>query len=463
MVGEGRTVMSDYLMRLARLAAGTTFDALAPATVAAARAVMLDTLGAMLAGSRLAENARLADLAAERSGSRAATLVGRARKAEPMLAALANGTAGVSLEMDEGNRWGGGHPAIHVLPATLAVAEELGVDGRRFIEALVAGYELTSRLGGASQVRPNVHSHGTWGTAGAAAAVARLRGHDAAAIRTVINLATSMSPANSWMPCFEGATIRNLYPGRSNLQGILATHLLACGYTAVHDAPSDVYGTILGDRFDTDAVVEGVSAEDRVDVYRIERNYFKFHACCLYNHTPLDAVRALVHGEGVAADDIERIRVTSVPFVTRMADPSPANMLSAKFSIPYAVAAAVVKGATDVSAFRDVVREDPRVRALAARVEVSGDAAMSVRGAPDQPSARVSIELAGGRVLTREAAVVHGDAVNPRTREELEAKFRALASEALEARRAEEVVEIVARLEDVKDVRAVTALLTSAS
>ena len=454
---------ADYLTRLAALAAGTRFDSLPAGTVQAARAVTLDTLGAILAGSRLTENARLADLAAERSGGRSATLVGHARKAGPMLAALANGTAGVSLEMDEGNRWGGGHPAIHVLPATLAVAEELGVDGRRFIEALVAGYEVTSRLGGASQVRPNVHSHGTWGTAGAAAAVARLRGHDAAAIRTVINLATSMSPANSWMPCFEGATIRNLYPGRSNLQGILATHLLACGYTAVHDAPSDVYGTILGDRFDTDAVVEGVSAEDRVDVYRIERNYFKFHACCLYNHTPLDAVRALVHGEGVAADDIERIRVTSVPFVTRMADPSPANMLSAKFSIPYAVAAAVVKGATDVSAFRDVVREDPRVRALAARVEVSGDAAMSMRGAPDQPSARVSIELAGGRVLTREAAVVHGDAVNPRTREELEAKFRALASEALEAGRAEEVVEIVARLEDVKDVRAVTALLTSAS
>lgn len=455
--------MSDYLTRLARLAAGTTYDRLTPGTVAAARAVTLDTLGAMLAGSRLAENARLADLAAERSGSRAATLVGRARKAEPMLAALANGTAGVSLEMDEGNRWGGGHPAIHVLPATLAVAEELGVGGRRFIEALVAGYEVTSRLGGASQVRANVHSHGTWGTAGAAVAVACLRGHDAAATRTVINLATSMSPANSWTPCFEGATIRNLYPGRANLQGILATHLLACGYTAVHDAPSDVYGTILGDRFAMDAVVDGVGEDDRVAVYRIERNYFKFHACCLYNHTPLDALRALVHGEGVAADDIERIRVTSLPFVTRMTDPAPANMLSAKFSIPYAVAAAVVKGTTDVSAFRDAVREDPRVRALAARVEVSGDPAMSMRGAPDQPTARVSIELADGRVLRRETAVVHGDAVNPRTREELEAKFRALASEALDAARADEVVRMVERLEDVKDVRALTALVTTAA
>jgi 2-methylcitrate dehydratase PrpD len=449
----------DYLTRLAGLAAGTRFESLTAATVAAARAVTLDTLGAILAGSRLAENARLADLADERSGSRTATLVGHGRKAEPMLAALANATAGVSLEMDEGNRWGGGHPAIHVLPATLAVAEEMAVDGRRFIEALVAGYEVTSRLGGASRVRLNVHSHGTWGTAGAAVAVARLRDHDAGAIRTVINLATSMSPANSWAPCFEGATIRNLYPGRSNLQGILATHLLACGYTAVHDAPSDLYGTILGEHFDSDAVVEGVGAEDRVTGYRIERNYFKFHACCLYNHPVLDAVQALVQDEGLSAPDVQRIRVTSLPFVTRMADPSPVNMLAAKFSVPYAVAAAVVKGTTDVSAFGDAVREDPRVRQLAARIEVSGDDTMSLRGGPDRPTARVSVELGDGRVLTRETAIVHGDTANPRPRHELEAKFRALASETLGAGRVNEVVETVARLEQLPDVRSLTALL----
>lgn len=453
----------DYLTRLARLAAGTRFDALAPATVDAARAVTLDTLGAMLAGSRLPENARLADLAAERSASRAATLVGHRGKAEPMLAALANGTAGVSLEMDEGNRWGGGHPAIHVLPATLAVAEELAVDGRRFIESLVAGYEVTSRLGGASRLWPNVHSHGTWGTAGAAVAVARLRDHDATATRTVINLATSMSPANSWQPCFEGATIRNLYPGRSNMQGILATHLLACGYTAVHDAPSDLYGTILGERFDQDAVVEGVSGEDRVTVYRIERNYFKFHACCLYNHPVLDAVHSLVRSDRLAADDVARIRVTSLPFVTRMADPSPGNMLSAKFSIPYAVAVALVKGTTDVSAFTDAAREDARVRQLAARVEVSGDDTMSLRGRPDQPTARVSVELRDGRRLTRETAIVHGDTANPRPRHELEAKFTALASEALDPGRVREIVEMVARLDQLENVGDLTALLVPAS
>jgi len=123
------------------------------------------------------------------------------------------------------------------------------------------------------------------------------------------------------------------------------------------------------------------------------------------------------------------------------------------------VAAAVVKGTTDISAFTDAVREDPRVRQLAARVEVSGDNSMSMRGGPDRPTGRVSVELGDGRVLTREAAIVHGDTANPRPRQELEAKFRALASEALDATRVNEVVELVGRLEQLPDVRSLTGLL----
>jgi 2-methylcitrate dehydratase PrpD len=450
---------NDPLTRLARLAGRTVFDDLAPATVGAARDVTLDTLGAILAGSRLPENARLGDLAVERSGARTATVVGRAGKADPMFAALANGTAGVSLEMDEGNRWGGGHPAIHVLPAALAVAEERGADGRRLVEALVAGYEVTSRLGGATRTRPAVHSHGTWGTAGAAVAAARLLGHDEPSLRTVINLATSMSPANTWTPCFEGATIRNLYPGRAGLQGILATHLLACGYTALRDAPSDVYGTVLGEGFDADALVEGLGADDRVETYRIERNYFKFHACCLYNHPALDAVQALARAERLTEEQIERVAVTSVPFVVHMGEPAPATMLSAKFSVPYAVAAAVVTGTTGVAAFEPAVRDDPRVTRLARRVHVAGDPAMSMRGAPGRPTARVEIALRDGRVLARETTAVHGDAAHPRPRAELLEKFRALAAGALTPAAADRVIETVEGLDKLDDVRTLTALL----
>jgi len=450
-----------YLDRLARLAALTRFDQLSDATVAAAKHVILDTLGAILAGSRLPENARLARLVAARSGPRTATLIGHADRAEPMLAALANATAGVALEVDEGNRWGGGHPAIHVLPAALAVAEERGAGGRRLIESLVAGYEITSRLGGATTPRPNVHSHGTWGTIGAAVAVAHVLDRDAQAMRQVINLAASMSPANSWTPCFEGATIRNLYPGRAALQGILATHLLDCGYSALGDAPSDVYGTILGERFEAERALDDLGDDDRPAAYRIQRNYVKLHACCLYNHPALDAVQTLLSHERLEPEAIAGITVTSVPFVERMAASDPPNMLAAKFSVPYAVAAAVVTAGSGVPAFLDAARANPRVRELARRVEVRGDPAMSMRS--NGPTAHVTVTLRDGRVLIATTAVVHGDAEHPVGRHELVAKFRALAADALGPAGTERVAEAVGRLEELKDLRELTRLLCSTS
>src|SRR5438034_1077118 len=160
-------------------------------------------------------------------------------------ATLVNATAGVALEVDEGNRLGGGHPAIHVIPGALAVAEERALDGPRLIESLVAGYEVGSRLGGATTPRANVHSHGTWGTIATAVAVARLGDARAQTIREVLNLAPPMRPGHSWTPALEGATIRNLYPGRSGLQGILAVDLQRCGFTGLDDAPSDRKSTRL--------------------------------------------------------------------------------------------------------------------------------------------------------------------------------------------------------------------------
>ena len=109
-------------------------------------------MGAIVAGSRLEENAALARLAAEKSGPATATIFGHSAKAEPMLATLVNSTAGVALEMDEGNRFGGGHPAIHSLPGAVAVAEEMGSTGRELVESILVGYEVESRVGGATRV-----------------------------------------------------------------------------------------------------------------------------------------------------------------------------------------------------------------------------------------------------------------------------------------------------------------------
>lgn len=448
----------DYLDRLARLAATTRLDALSASAVEAARRVLLDTLGAIAAGSGQPENRRLAELAAARTPQGGATLIGHRLRADAFWAALANATAGVALEVDEGNRHGGGHPAIHTLPGALAATEERGLGGARLLESLVVGYEIGSRLGGATTPRANVHSHGTWGAISTAVAAARLDDAGAETMRAVINLAASMSPANSWTPALEGATVRNLYPGRSAFQGLLAAEAHRCGFTALADGPADVYGTILAERFDPALAVAGLDGVDIPARWRIEENYFKRHACCRYNHYALDAVLALRDAHGLAADDVVRVDVTTIPFGARMTTAAPATLLGAKFSIPYAVAAALVLGRADTAAFEATVRADARVRDLAQRVAVQTDPAMSPRRA-DYPTARVRIALRDGRVLHAETTVPRGDADNPVSGRDVEDKFQALAAPVLGDTRAREVVAAVREVEALKDVRALTALL----
>ena len=445
----------EYLDQLAEFAAHTRLENLDAATIAAAKSVVMDTIGAMLAGSSQPENANLARMVSEIGKGGRATLLGHGGKSQAMLAALANATAGVSLEVDEGTRLGGGHPSIHVTPAALAVGEEQGSSGKRVLESIIVGYEITSRIGGATTAKHEIHSHGTWGTIGSAVATAGLLGFDPAQTRQTINLAASMSPANTWTPCFEGATVRNLYPGRSNFQGILAAHLSQCGFTGLKDGPADVYTSVLGAGFDPQLAVDGLG---QTGTYRIQQNYFKFHACCWYNHPVLDAVQSLQRQHEFTAPQVKKIQVAAPDMALTMTNPEPDNMLSAKFSIPYAVATAIVQGATDVSAFQPERVADPQLRVLARKVTIETDARMDLRRY-DYPTAKVTVSLEDGRSFQEEVAAHRGDFRNPVPQGELEAKFLALSVDALGEEGAQRVIDSVSCLDTLDDVRELTGLL----
>jgi len=225
------------------------------------------------------------------------------------------------------------------------------------------------------------------------------------------------------------------------------------GFTALDDAPSDVYGTLLAESFEPEAAVAGLG-----ESYRIEQNYFKFHACCRMNHPALDAVMSLRAQHRFTGDEVASVHITSIPFGLRMLDTEPQSMLGAKFSIPYAVAAALVLGRTDTAAFEDRVLDDARIRAMTKRIEVAADDEMALKRA-DYPTAHVRIGLRDGRTLSQTTGVVRGDAANPVSSGEVVGKFLSLASGVLGDGRAHEIIEAVDTVDTLKDVRDLTALL----
>ena len=408
----------DYLDRLSDFAARLDFAALPGKLRAHTGWVLADTVAAMAAGSAEPE---LRAWAQQQAATGGATLVGLGRGSESLMAALINGTAGTFLEMDEGNRFSRGHPAVHVLPAALALAQTRGLDANAFLSALVAGYEVGSRLGAASQLRSAMHPHGTWGTVGAAAACGRLLAYDAALMRQTLNVASSMTTASSKRTMLEGGLVRNVYAGLSNHNGALAAQLAGCGFTGERDGLRSLLGAIVSERFDTDALMQGLGED-----WHLSKNYFKLHSCCRYNHGTLDALDVLAAREGLpAVEDIAHIEVISYSHAAELADPAPANTLAAKFSVPFAVATRLVHGHSGLTSFTwDAVR-DERVLALARKVSISEDPAMTQRLPLERP-ARVTLTSHSGRQWTAEVGANRGDDALPYTDSELTTKFMAL-------------------------------------
>ena len=105
-------------------------------------------------------------------------MIGANRRAPPVDAALLNGTAGTWLELDEGNLFAKGHPGIQVVPAAVALAQDLGSSGADLLLAVALGYELSSRVNRAAETKLAIHPHGTYGVMGTA--IAAGSGFDAA-------------------------------------------------------------------------------------------------------------------------------------------------------------------------------------------------------------------------------------------------------------------------------------------
>jgi 2-methylcitrate dehydratase PrpD len=435
-----------WLRQWARFARQTRFEDLPQSVIERSRLVMLDSLGAIIAGNAEPEMA----LAKRRLAKTA-----KARKAgSPLLVAFAGGTAGTMLEIDEGNQYARGHPGIHVIPAIVAVAQGKVVSGSDAILSLALGYEIGARIGIASKLRVTMHPHGTWGVVGAALAVAKLHRASASDIASVINLSSSLGLTTSRRTMLEGATVRNTYAGFSNMLGLMAFDLVKAGFTGEADGIGSVYGGIAADDWRPEQMVHQLGQR-----WEIARNYFKRHAACRYNHGALDALAEITAKAGGRLDpaSIESIAVETYVWAAQLDHPNPRNMLAAKFSMPFSIATAIVNGKADLDSFRDEARANPETMALAAKVTVNEDPALTAK-LPGLRPARVKVRMKDGRRFEAMAQTNKGDTEDPYSSADVVAKFHEVAAPTIGEARAEAIVKACLSLETAPSLRAIVDL-----
>ena len=407
---------------LAAHLAGISADTVPAAVRDRAGLVLADTLGAIIVGQ--------GDAAVRETARRHATTAGPCRlsgtglRAAPPMAAFLNGFAGTALELDEGNYPAGGHPGIHTVAAALAEAEARNAGGALLLDAVIAGYEAGARVGMAARLRPAAHPHGTWGTLGAAAAVARLRGHDAATTVRVLEVAASLGLATSATAALRGGSVRNAYAGMAAQNGMLACDLAEAGITGETEGIAAVFGRVVGEAFDEGAMVEGIGVR-----WLVTEAFFKEASCCRETQGALEALELLLSEAPVPPDSVAAIDVETFASAAALAERAPAAPIAGRFSIPFVLATRIVRGHAWVEAFSEAAIADPETRSLAARVAVREAPALTAR-LPAERVCRMALRLRDGAVREREVVGTPGDPDRPLPDEALREKFRRCAEPA---------------------------------
>jgi 2-methylcitrate dehydratase PrpD len=364
--------------QLAAFVADVTYDDLPTEAVRTAERCYLDTLGVAVAGASSPPGRTAAGLLdAAGSGGGEATVLGHGTGASATDAAFANGTAAHALDFDDMTPTIG-HPSPPLVPAALAVGELTAATGRDLVTAYAAGFEVGTRIGTAlepSHYRKGWHSTSTFGTFSATAAAASLLGLDAERARHALTVAAS-SPAG--LQRNFGTYTKPMHAGQAARSGVTAALLAADGFTADDAAITgdsgflDVYSGPDGvDR-------EAVPAVGGTWLLREDGVQVKKYPCCYRTHPAIAAAAGLVSEYGIDSESVERVRVTGSergPQILQHDDPD--TGFEGKFSMPYTVAVAIVRGEASLDDFEDENVADPAVQRVRERVafEVDTDVA----------------------------------------------------------------------------------------
>jgi 2-methylcitrate dehydratase PrpD len=433
----------------------TSYDA-APAPVRrAAERCLLDLAGTAAAGLATPLSGTIRNHAVRAfgagDGADRARLLFDGRCASPVGAALAGGMTIDSFDAHDGHVLTKGHAGVAVLPGLLAIVDALpsSVTGAEFLISLVLGYEVALRAGIAQHATvPDYHTSGAWNALGVAAMAARLWKLDAERLRHALGIAEYHGPRSQMMRCIDFPTMVKDGSGWGAMCGLSAAYLAADGFTG---APA--------------LVVENETVAhlwtDLGERWRILEMYFKPYPVCRWAQPAIEAALLLRQRYGVDPDTIESVEIETFHEATRLDQPHPSSTEAAQYSLPFPVAAAIVRGrlaATDISG--SALREEA-ILAMSSRIRLVEAGDLSSRF-PAERLARVRFRLGDGRVLASDAEPARGDAERPLNDGEIRKKFHDLADGPLGRQRAEDLADLIETLAEAPSAARLLDLLLAA-
>ena len=417
--------------QLAVFAYDLKMDHVPEAAIERAKDAFLDSIGVALAAGDYAFATKAASAAEALSGGGEFPVIGSRVRLSLRESALLNGILIHGLDFDDTHLKSAIHPSASLVPTILAVAYRQGSCGSSLLEAYIAGLEAMARLGqyGGMRLRDKgFHPTSVIGVFGCALAAGKLLELDPEQLAMAQGIALSMA-SGSVGSAADGASNKRLHAGWAAQAGITAAMLAQSGIRGP-DRPYDgKRGLFRHIGAAEDEIAEGLAAElgSLGTVWETANISAKPIPACHFTHACSDAAVRLRAGVGFEIADIRHITaLVPAGVVQAVCEPldlkrKPADAYAAQFSIPFVVAASLVRGRFGLAELDAAALTDPQILKLAGRVDYAIDPDSTY---PVHRTGEIRIELADGSIVRHREAVNRGAPDRPLSRAEIASKFQ---------------------------------------
>lgn len=452
----------DITSELVDYATGFEFDNLPAEVVECAKKLVLDTLGVTIAGSSAFGVRTLVDIIKDWGGKPESSILIYGDKVPTPHAVLVNATMARAHDFDAVHEKAIIHIAAPIVPACLAVAERVGrINGKDFISAVVLGMEIMARLALSLETSwlvtgfQTTNHMGTFGTAVAAGKLLRL---DRREMTHALGIAYGQV-AGTLQATVEGSMMVRIQQGFAAQTGILSAILAERGI----DGPRQVFQGKFG--------YFPVFYQNRYDPAVLNRNLgkqfettnvsIKSFPCCFLTHFAISAMLHLAKEDRIDPQEVDQIQVRvnqgayNVVCHPVESKRNPSSNREALFSLPYTVAAALVRGRVSLEDFTPEAIQDKEVRSIASKITSIVDEAIEEQYGRVIGPAVVELILKNGRKTSCRIDLVKGHPKNPMTMEECEEKFKTclpFSVKPLSEKKVSALINAVRELETLTDI-----------
>lgn len=458
--------MKTEAEKVAEFCVNFSFSNLPDDVVWRAKHLILDILGVAIRGSILDSSIVMMDLVKEMRGIPESTVIGRKKKVPAANAALANGTMAHGIEMDDVDTDASLHPGVAVIPAALAMAERQKIDGMIFITSVVLGYEIMIRIGKAIGYPSSYYSRGFHATSVAGVfggAVAAGKILNLPAEKLVWSMGIAGSQASGLLEFLkDGSWTKRMHPGWAAHSAVIAAILADKRFTGPATILEGEQGFLkaYSEKFDPAMVTDGLGKS-----FAIMNTSVKLYACCRYSISAVDAALKLVKENNILPGDVEVVTLRTfkkaIPLVVEPLEIkyAPRSVVDAQFSMPFAIAIAILKRRAFIDEFSEALIRDPEVLQLMKKIKIVYDPELD-KDFPKVWPAQMEIKTrTGGKTYETLVKTLKGDSENPLIEKEFQEKFEILAESVIPAGTIAKIEEKVKGLEKLKDINELTRLL----